>query len=232
MKNLTVKTSFIGPPLDHGPLPACVYLALSDHDSLHLDPFNQFVSHFKDKPVRIFSLMIPGHEEGRKKEQAIDYWAERLEAGDDVITQFINDAVETITQILDLYATKVTLAGLSRGGFLALHIAAKLPQIKTVLGFAPLTDIDTSLNMKTPHLHLPIEELCQKNLRFYIGNRDTRVNTSHLFSLVQKLADRAFEKRIRSSPIELLIGPSCGLHGHGTLPHTFKEGAEWMQKHL
>jgi len=49
---------------------------------------------------------------------------------------------------------------------------------------------------------------------------------------VQKLANAAYEKRIRTSPIEMHIVPSIGLMGHGTSPETFQAGAEWMQQEL
>lgn len=237
MIDLKIKTSFVGPPLEKGKLPACIYLALSDHDSLHLDPFNQFVTHFKGKPVRVFSFMIPGHEPGRKKEEAIAYFAERLQAGDDVITDFIEKAADAIHEILEKYATKVTLAGLSRGAYLALHIAARVKQVKTVLGFAPLTELGKTrefVDFDPAHLSLyhHIDALSEKTLRFYIGNRDLRVGTDRLFALVSELADHAYKKRIRASPIEMLVGPSYGSLGHGTPPEIFAKGAQWMLKHL
>ncbi|MCB1081898.1 MAG: alpha/beta hydrolase, partial [Chlamydiia bacterium] len=69
----------------------------------------------------------------------------------------------------------------------------------------------------------------KKKVRFYIGNHDMRVGTDHAFSFIQNLAKEAHTHRIRTSPIELIIGPSIGYQGHGTAPQTFQSGAEWVK---
>ena len=85
----------------------------------------------------------------------------------------------------------------------------------------------TSLNLEhlTPLLY-------NRTIRFYIGNRDKRVGTAHTFSLTEKLAEKAYHNRIRSAPIELIIGPSIGYQGHGTSQAIFQEGATWIKNHL
>ena len=74
--------------------------------------------------------------------------------------------------------------------------------------------------------------LIQKKIKFFIGNRDTRVSTEEAFAFLTQLADLAYDSRIRSPPFEMEIAPSCGLQGHGTLPHTFEAAAKWLCKQI
>ncbi|MDN3507973.1 MAG: alpha/beta hydrolase [Simkaniaceae bacterium] len=229
-----MKMSFLGPPLSEGKLPAILYLSLSDTDSLYLDPFNQFPKFLESNERRIFSFMIPGHEPGRKKEAAIKYWASEFAAGRDPITPFIEEALETIDDLLATSCSSIAIAGLSRGAFLATHIAARHNKIDTILGFAPLISLPNAKELKDltclDHLCLErhLDTLCKKKIRYTIGNRDLRVGTKCVFDFVTTLVETAYNHRVRSPPIELLITASIGLHGHGTPPETFKQGAEWI----
>ena len=218
---------FIGPPLDEGPLPAVFYFALSANHSLHLDPFNQPVKALESDQLRIFSFTLPLHDVEKPPQSGVDWWRE---ADSDLITPFIDDVVG---QIEDLIAQNVVnkeqlgLMGLSRGVFIACHVARKLP-IKALLGFAPM------LTMGVDHLDIPqfSEQLCQNQIRFYMGNRDKKTSTKTTMDFILSLADHAYEKGLRSSPIELIITPSIGYKGHGTAQETFIEGANWLRKRL
>ena len=188
---------FSGPPLEEGPLPAFIYLALSDEESLHLDPFNQPVQFLKNKPIRVFSLTIPGHGKNLDPNQAINVWRSEFDKGNDILTPFFDEAAKEIEAIKP-HATKIAIGGLSRGVFCACHIASRLPIIQTILGFAPLIDLSYSKEFKNiDHLSLNphIPTLSDRIIRFYIGNRDMRTGTDICFNFVHRLADAAFEKR-------------------------------------
>jgi hypothetical protein len=77
------------------------------------------------------------------------------------------------------------------------------------------------------NLHALIPKLADKKIRFYIGNKDTRVDTKSCMDLALSLSDAS---TLRSPNIELIMSPSIGLMGHGTGPETFKQGAEWLAK--
>lgn len=221
---------FVGPPLDEGAMPTLFYFSLSAKASLEQGPFNQPVQFLKNTPIRIFSVTLPAHENNLPPENAMNVWEERMEAGDPIIPSFI-EKLKGILQ--DLKQTikegHLVAAGLSRGAYIACHFAAACPEITHILGFAPLTRFRAAksfdLETLTPYLY-------QRNLRFYIGNHDTRVGTAHAFSFIEKLAKTAHDHRIRSSPIELIVGPSIGYQGHGTSPEVFRAGAEWIKKVL
>jgi len=244
MKNLEKDLHFIGPPLSFGPLPAVFYFSLSSDESLSLDPFNQPAVALSGDDIRIFSLTIPGHEDGKEKTKAIEEWASEFKEGRDPLTSFFEKSVKTIQSLSNEgYFTfdQCALMGLSRGAFIACHIASRMNEIKTILGFAPLTHLSGCAEFQElggrediQAFNLPnlIPELSEKTIRFYIGNRDRRVGTELAFQLVHDLTESAFQKKIRSLPFELIITPSMGHMGHGTSKEIFHAGASWIKNAL
>ncbi|MES2200085.1 MAG: alpha/beta hydrolase, partial [Chlamydiota bacterium] len=102
---------------------------------------------------------------------------------------------------------------------------------------APLTQISAGKDfeflslcpiLETLNLHHLTESLCSKTQRIYIGNRDVRVGTDACYKWARSLVEAAYENRIRSPHIELIIGPSIGHLGHGTTKENFEEGAKWI----
>ncbi len=234
----------VGPPLNQGPLPTLFYFALSGQDSLELAPYNQPVVYLRSSAIRIFSFTLPGHGPGIKNTEAIQRWARAFQEGKDPIKEFINTAKANITFLIQqrlIDESRMATAGLSRGGYMATHLAAEMPQIKTILGFAPLTrlDLSTEFNMlpespiiEQSNLFHLIPKLIDRNLCFHIGNVDTRVHTDECFMFIHKLAKVAQENRIRSPQVEMVIHPSIGHHGHGTAPSTFLEGVNWLKEKM
>lgn len=234
--------SCVGPPLEAGPLPALIYLTLSDHVSLMQAPYNTPVACLDGQPLRVFSLTLPAHQPPCKPEEAFASWAAEMRAGKDPLTPFIERGVKTLERLQANYIDneKVALAGLSRGAFFALHFAART-RISTVLGLAPLTTLQTSKDFADLTTHPVVESLSllhhldalsHKKIRLYIGNRDFRVSTDHCFSFIRTLTDHAHAKRIRSLPFELIISPSIGYLGHGTSDTIFHQGTAWIRTFL
>lgn len=229
---------YIGPDLTKGPLPAVFYFALSAKDSLHLDPFNQPAVFLSKYRLRVFSLTLPGHH--LPATEALSDWAQEIRNGNDIISEFSNRALEVMEELITknvIEKGKLATAGLSRGGFLACHIAAKTALVSTILGFAPLTRLDyvkefEGMDVSAFNLSHLVDSLSDRTIRFYIGNRDRRVGTEHCFHLISALAENAYHKKIRSPPIELIISPSIGHQGHGTPPTVFQEGADWLARGL
>lgn len=237
--------SYLGPHLDEGPLPAVFYFALSAKESLQTDPYNQpalaLAHHHK---IRIFSMDLPAHGEGLPAVEAINVWAHEIAHGKNVIGEFVSKAQSVIENLKErgiFIENQVGVMGLSRGGFIACHLASKLPFIRLILGFAPLTSLsyarefhdmqENPLVMKLNLEHL-IPSLFNRTIRFYIGNRDIRVGTTHCFHFVSSLVEAAFQNKIRSPQIELIINPSIGHQGHGTSKEIFEAGALWMAQEL
>ncbi len=231
---------YVGPDLEEGPLPSYLYLALSAEESLLVDPFNQPVAALQRSKCRVFSTNLPSHGKGLAAVDGIKRWAESFDRGENILGDFL-DKLEISLQIL--FATtgisSMGVLGLSRGGLIACHIAARCLEISHILNFAPLTRLD--LNKECSHLasspliraldlSLLHKHLYKKKIRTYIGNRDLRVGTSECFAWMQALVEEAFLQQIKSPPIELFIKPSIGLLGHGTPKESFEEGAFWLLK--
>lgn len=225
-------------------LPTFFYFALSGEESLALDPFNQPVNFLGDAPIRRVSFTLPYHGGELSNTEAVNQWGVQLLKGHDWLTPFLADAQKNIIDLIDdgyVDPEKMAVGGLSRGGFIATHLAALEPRIKTILGFAPLTQIgwmqdwrhqaDVNLAKSYDLIHV-VNKLPGRNLRYYIGNRDLRVGTSACYEFIDQLADYSYHNGFRSPPVEMIITPSVGHKGHGTLPHIFHEGADWIKSQL
>lgn len=227
-----------GAPLEEGKLPALFYFALSGDESLELDPFNQPATFLDSHPIRVFSFTIPEHGEGLKNTDAMTRWADKIKEGEDPFTPFFEQCLENINFLAQhdlIDEEKLAVGGLSRGGFIALHLASRDSRLNNVVGFAPLTTTQTihefSHIQDSPilqSLELDKKNLIGKHVRFYIGNRDLRVSTDACYQFVKELTELSYQNNLRSPNVELFISPSIGHKGHGTPPHIFEDGAEWI----
>ena len=231
VEDAAVEILFKGSPLSEGPKPAIFYFAISAEDSLSQDPFCQPIDHLEDRDVRLISITLPFHEKGLDPYKAIELWAKNLK----LLITFIDNCEIEIRKLLDsghLVPGKIGMMGLSRGGLIALHLAARIPEIASICGFAPVTQISALSEFssgfadKYEPKHL-IDKLYARKIRFYIGNHDTRVLTRSCYEWIEAATDCAIQNGISSPNIELTISPSIGRHGHGTAKHTFEAGAEW-----
>jgi pimeloyl-ACP methyl ester carboxylesterase len=238
---------YLGSNLETGPLPAFFYFALSSEESLELHPYNQPAILAATSPsLRVFSFTIPGHGENLNKFHAMKYWAEHMAQGAYILEDFFEAVTRSVRELIDqglVMQEKIALGGLSRGGFIATHLAARIPQVHTLLSFAPLTELMElkefaempSLRRRASELdlvHLTDNLTHVRNIRFYIGNLDMRVNTDSCYHFIRRLADKGHEKHARHQKIELMIRQSVGHKGHGTDPHIFEEGTSWLKRQL
>lgn len=238
-RGATAQIDFLGPPFDAGPLPAVVYFALSAHDSLHLDPYHQPARFLQSALLRIFSFTLPGHDRLAPTE-ALQWWAKEIQQGRNVVKAFVQETAHTLRHLIHhqvINPAKIATMGLSRGAFIAAHLAAEMPEISTLLGFAPLTRLGYTKEfeeMKADQwdlIHLS-DQLYNRTVRCYIGNRDTRVGTAACFEWISNLAEVAYQRHLSTSPIELIIRSSIGHQGHGTSPAIFQQGAAWLSSRL
>lgn len=230
--------SYIGPPLDKGPLPGVCYFALSAKDSFESYPYNQPVSLLQSDTCRIFTVALPGHKEKHDPEKAMAYWAEKMRKGVDILSPFFHEVKQGIDYLIEknfIIEKSLGVMGLSRGVFIAVHIASLCPTIRFILGFAPQTRLSYSKwfqegpDVSYLDLERLVPKLYNRVIRFYIGNLDTRVGTRNAFDLVYNLAKEAKHHRIHSPPIEMMISPSIGYQGHGTPSHIFAAGVDWIK---
>lgn len=247
LQTKTLEFTYTGPHIDKGPLPSFFYFALSAHDSLFLSPYNHPVKflekYTQDLDIRIFSTTIPGHEEGRAKENAIEWWASQFKMGIDPLDGFIEALCSSIEELYEkeiLIKGKIVAGGLSRGALVAGLLSAKQNLVSSMIGFAPLTTLEYAkefsslqaepiINQYTLKRFTP--QLSERKIRFYIGNHDTRVKTESAFELIKEIASYAHSHRIKGSH-EIFITNSIGYMGHGTSDETFKDGSLWVFEEL
>lgn len=230
-----------GPALDRGPLPALFYFALSGQESLHQDPYNQPASFLADAAMRIFSFNLPAHNFGDNPAKAMEMWAKEIAQGHNFIAEFVRTSIDNIHYLIAqkiVDPEKIAVSGLSRGGFIAAHIAAEEPKVRYLLGYAPLTSLKVLTEFK-PIENSPLVEklslahiadkLIHKHTRFYIGNRDIRVGSDTCYECIRTFTEAAYNQGLRSPQVELIISPSIGHKGHGTSPTVFQEGVRWIR---
>jgi esterase FrsA len=239
-----LEIAYTGPDFSAGPFPALFYFALSAQDSLGLDPFNQPAAYLSSLPIRVFSITLPGHENHLPPTEALKAWAKEIAAGNNLIAVFVDKVKIAVQKLLErnvLISERMAVAGLSRGAFISVHVAAEIAEFKSILGFAPLNDLSFAKEFEGIRHHPLVESLkldhlaprlTDRYVRFYIGNLDTRVSTRRCFDFVEKLSESAFEQKIRSPQVELLIGPSIGRDGHGTSKEVFHQGAQWIAEKI
>ncbi|NGX38891.1 MAG: hypothetical protein KR126chlam1_00207 [Chlamydiae bacterium] len=239
-----IDVTHMGPPLEKGRLPALFYFGLSARESLELDPYNQPVALLYKSDIRIFSIDLPAHGEGQSAIDALTIWANAFKEGEDPLTPFLDKVLFAIKELQSrglIIPEKVGLMGLSRGGLIACHVAARLSQVRAVVCFAPMTSLTASKEFAGLEGNASVDNfdllnmqdhLFDKAIRFYIGNRDIKVGTGGCFHFVESLANTAFEQGVRSPPIEMIISPSIGHMGHGTGKAEFEAGGTWISEKL
>lgn len=231
---LNLGIAWTGEPLESGPLPAFFYFALTGEESLHLDPYCQPVTYLKDARIRCFSVTLPYHETGADPKIGMARWAEAVREGHDFIKPFLQKCIHAVDTLISLELVDpahLFVGGLSRGGYIALHLAAADSRFRAILGFAPLTKLPKLVEFKEIHIlthEQLIDKIVKAAVRFYIGNRDERVSTDSAYEFIRALTEAKYQEGERSPSAEIIISASVGYKGHGTLPQTFNEGAAWI----
>lgn len=245
LKNLQFEDlnfSYFGPDLFWGPMPTVFYFTIDAHSSLSCDPFNQPIVPMMNHSMRVFSCDLPEHGAGLDPHTALARWADHYMKKESLIENFI----QKLSRFLDhlhqesIIDHRLGVMGLSRGAFIAAHLAHASKKVKHIVGFAPLTDLRKAKEFEplsqSIELPKPISMLentfPECSVKFFIGNQDTRVSTHRALETVVTLCDKALEKGIKSPSIEAVVYPSVGHMGHGTPPQIFEEGSLHMIKKM
>jgi hypothetical protein len=223
---------------------AFFYFALTAEESLTKDPYNQPVEFLAQTPIKVYSLDLPYHQVGVHPNACLEHWVEAFARGENILEPLFEATSRKLDRLIaegEVDPKRLAIGGLSRGAFVATHLAARDERWQTVLGFAPLTRLTGGITFaslkgqplaESLSLHHLADQLAGRKVRYYMGNRDEQVGTAHCFHLVEELVEAAHRKKIRPAPVELILSPSVGRYGHGTLPHTFRDGANWLADQL
>ncbi|OGN62200.1 MAG: hypothetical protein A3F09_00455 [Chlamydiae bacterium RIFCSPHIGHO2_12_FULL_49_11] len=197
------------------------YFALSAHDTLTIPSINMGAQYLASHGVQVISPTLIFHEENEKPKDIQNLWSHEILAYE----RHQNRLLEAISK-LARESEHVGFMGLSRGGFVASHLFAKLPNIKALTAFAPLT----FLRNQDPW-NVSLLDFHSRPARFYVGHRDTLVHTAQVMDAHASIVDRDAVAR-KTSSFDLVVKPSIGMQGHGTSPATFLEGAQWLLENL
>jgi len=214
---------YLGLPFGLGPMPTVFYFSISAKDSLNLDPFNQPVAALDTGKMRIMSVTLPFHDDYPPlPENATEKWnLSTFEPFCDKLKKLLDKLIEE--DMID--PESIAFMGLSRGAFVAFHLAKLFPKVKGIVAFAPMLSLSHEPCLDVADF---AKDLCQLPIRIYMGNRDKKVSTKRAMHFILDLADCAYDANIRTAPIEMFVTSSIGHSGHGTAKKTFIEGAKWI----
>jgi dienelactone hydrolase len=224
------------------PAPTLVILAASIEVSLGNADYNRIGTILNKHGFLCVALDVPCHGEDRQasEPEGLAGWRFRLEHGDNWLPRFTKNASAVLDYLIQhryTDAERVAACGTSRGGFIALHFAAAEPRIKSVVAFAPVTDLLALTEFKGMNKHAATrslalahfaDKLVGRALWVCIGNHDDRVGTDLTIALCRAVTAADVAKG-KPADVELHVMPTLGHTIHQT---AHEEAAAWVLKHV
>jgi len=201
-----------GGPAAEGPAPALVILANSIEGTLGDRYYRQAGRVLGEPQVKIphlcVSIDLPCHgkEQVEGEPAELRGWRHRLEHGGDPVGDTVRRAVAVIDHLVAegrIDPDRIGGIGTSRGGFMALHLAAAEPRIACVVAYSPVTDlgllrefrgVETLPAVRAASIFERIPQLAGRPLWLTIGANDDRVGTKQVLDLGTALLAAAREK--------------------------------------
>lgn len=184
-------------------------------------------------------LDAPAHGDdarpGEPKELAA--WSARVDAGEDFVAPFVERARKVLDALVRdglIDPRRLAVAGTSRGGFLAFHLAAAEPRFRCVGGIAPVTDLRQLREFKAcvhPERAAALgvdrlaPRLAGRPAWISIGNRDERVGTDAAIACSRALVAAGGE----NAPVELRVHSRAG---HRSTVRDHELLAAWVEAQL
>ncbi len=209
-------------------------------DSLGNDTYNKVGRLLAKQGVISVSLDVPCHGEDTKAGEAegLSGWRARIEKGDDLVGDFAASVKEVLDHLVEQGYTdpkRVAVCGTSRGGFIALHLAAAEPRFRCAAAFAPVTNPlalseFNGMANPAPANALSIvnrsDQLSGRAIWVCIGNNDERVSTDDLIAFTRKVVAVSIAQK-KPANVELHVMPSLGHSIHST---AHNEAASWIAR--
>jgi len=226
-------------PKSKRPAPTLFILSTTIEDSLKNPQYLQCGTALAERGYLCVSLDLPCHglQQRDGEPQELEGWRYRVEHNE----PFISDFVTTLTEVLDYLISqgytdpdKVAVCGTSRGGFIALHFAAREPRVKCVAAFIPVVDLgklrefegckDNPLVTETA-LTCYAEKFSGKPVYLIIGDQDNRVDTDSVIKFARKVSQVSGKK----TNIEIHVMPKPG---HSIPDGAAESSAIWVAKKI
>lgn len=189
------------------------------------------------------SLDLPGHGTDQREGEpgSLGTWRTRSDGGEDFIAPFTARVRGVLDHLIATGATdpaRVAACGTSRGGFMALHLAASDPRIKAVAAFAPVTNLmalrEFNGASNTEHvaglsLLANAEKFAGRSLWMVISDRDDRVSTDDSIAFARRATVVSLEKT-QAADVTFLVLPEP--KGHTTPEGSPEMAAAWIAEKL
>jgi dienelactone hydrolase len=184
-------------------------------------------------------LDAPAHSEDARAGEGAELaaWCRRLDAGEDLLGAL----QERVGRLLDWLVReghadprRLAVAGTSRGGFLAFHVAAADPRFRCAGAISPVTDLrrlrefDASVRPeRAAELAIDrlVTRLAGRPVWISIGNQDERVGTDSVIACSRRLVEAAAGE----APVELHVH---AVPGHRSTIRDHELLAAWIAAQL
>lgn len=225
------------------PAPTLVVLALDLERMAQQPVYSEIGKRLAQQGWLTATLDPPCHGEDLRDDEPAELagWAARLTRGENFIEPFVARARAVLDELVARGWTdpaRVAAAGTSRGGFLALQLAAAEPRVQAVVGFAPVTELgalrefqglpaDATAALDVGRLAPP---LARRAVWLTIGNHDERVSTAACIRAAQAVASAAVAEGSATPPrVWLEVQPSAG---HAVPEGAHARAAEWLARQV
>lgn len=225
------------------PAPTLLIFASDIHGTLGDPYYRQCGDALAEQGYLCVSLDLPGHGTDQRDGEpgALETWRTRSDAGEDFITPFTARVRAVLDHLIETGASdpaRIAACGTSRGGFMALQVAASDPRIRATAAFAPVTNLmalrEFGGAQNTDHvaslsLLANAEKFAGRAVWVIIGDRDDRVSTDDAIAFARRATAESLEKT-ETADVTLLVIPEP--KGHTTPQGAPELAAAWIAEKL
>jgi dienelactone hydrolase len=215
-----------------------VFFAAAD-TSLSLDDLTATARLLEPHGFFIVAVDAPCHgdqiEPGDTGANALESWALRFGRGNNFMPGYAARVSKAIDYLIEQGWSdprRIAVLGESRGGFIAMHVAAADPRVACAVAASPVTDPRALAELKGLEKNAVAEaaslvnladRLATRPLFLIIGPQDTRVDTSSAVTFAMRVISAATEQNLPAR-ITLHVMPAPDHHspaGHNELEARF-----------
>jgi dienelactone hydrolase len=225
------------------PAPTLFIFASDIKGTLDNPYFRQCGDALAERGYLCVSLDLPGHGSDQREGEpgALGTWRTRSDEGEDFIAPFTARVRAVLDHLIATGASdpaRIAACGTSRGGFMALQVAAADPRIKAVAAFAPVTNLmalrefsgaKNTEHVATLSLLANAEKFAGRAVWVIIGDRDDRVSTDDAIAFARRATVVSLEKT-EAADVTLLVVPEA--KGHTTPQGAPELAAAWIAERL
>jgi pimeloyl-ACP methyl ester carboxylesterase len=224
------------------PAPVLFLLGGSMDDTVTNETFARIAVPWREAGGMVVAVDSPSHgaEQPTDEKNSLRAWRNRLVAGDNFVPTFtarLRGLLDHLIRERLADESRVGVAGISRGGFLAVHFAASEPRVRFIGAFTFVSDLSTLVEFNGAEQNPLVRSLglihlagrvTDRSLFGIIGSTDYRAGTARAIELIVRVAETAVAMGKRPAA-ELKIVPVAG---HQLELQDFSTGGGWLASRL